>query len=126
MDVLMSFEGSASADALESLSLWLRGDPTFAGRIRTVRSAPKPGELGAEAAALIAAVSSTGFLTALASALKTWVARPRGAKLHIRLREQDRELNVNLVDIEHRDATELAKNIVDHGLEIESPPRGQP
>lgn len=117
MDVLFSFSGSDSAGALESLSRWLRGDPSFGGRVRTIRSAPEPGQLGLPPEALAVALGSGGAVTmlasSLASSLKTWLGRPRGARLRLRIREGEREVDIELSNLERADASELGKMLLE-------------
>jgi len=51
--------------------------------------APKPGELGTIADAVVISVGSGGALTVLASALKAWIQRPRGKHVVLRVSRGD-------------------------------------
>ncbi len=69
----------------ESLLDWLRGDPELRPAVRKRHAAPKRGELGTIADAIVISVGSGGALTVLASAVKAWVQRPRGKHVVLRV-----------------------------------------
>ncbi|MGW3995082.1 effector-associated constant component EACC1 [Amycolatopsis sp. NPDC004772] len=82
MDIAISVNDPALQ---ESLLDWLRGDPDLRPVVKKRFEAPKPGELGTIADALVISVGSGGALTVLASALKAWVQRPRGRHVVLRV-----------------------------------------
>ncbi|WP_410617285.1 effector-associated constant component EACC1 [Amycolatopsis sp. lyj-109] len=83
MDIAVSVNDPALQ---ESLLDWLRGDPELGPAVRKRYAAPKPGELGTIADAVVISVGSGGALTVLASAVKAWVQRPRGKHVVLRVR----------------------------------------
>jgi Effector Associated Constant Component 1 len=117
MDVLLSLEGPTSAADLESLYRWLRGEPELGPLVRLEGSEPEPGALGSVLDVVATAAGSTGVLTVLASALKSWLSVPRGASLRIRLRDGDLELDVELTNLEKDRVEQLAVDLVDRGLD---------
>ncbi|MFG1617918.1 hypothetical protein ACGFI3_34640 [Nonomuraea wenchangensis] len=79
---------------LELLSDWLSYEPELHGRVR--KSAPPPGvnELGGVVDA-IAVVLGSGTASALALALKTWLAQPRKSDITIRVEAGDRSIEID-------------------------------
>ena len=76
MEIRISADGDGRVAYLESLSDWLRAESELRGRVALVNSVPQEGELGT--------------LTVLASALKSWLSRPRGTDVHIVRLESDK------------------------------------
>jgi hypothetical protein len=83
VEIRISADGEGRAGYLESLSDWLRTESDLRGRVTLAYGAPRPGELGGPVDALVVAVGSGGTVTVLASALKAWLIRPRGADVRI-------------------------------------------
>jgi len=86
MDIAVSVNDPALQ---ESLLDWLRGDPDLRPVVKNRYDAPKPGELGTIADAVVISVGSGGALTVLASALKAWIQRPRGKHVVLRVSRGD-------------------------------------
>jgi hypothetical protein len=83
VEIRISADGEGRTGYLESLSDWLRAESDLQGRVTLAYCAPRPGELGGPVDALVVAVGSGGTVTVLASALKSWLIRPRGADVRI-------------------------------------------
>ena len=79
MEVCISLAGGATA-YLESLDAWLQQEPGLGGRVRLIRSAPRPGELGSLAEALVVAVGSGGTVSVLAASLSGWLSQSRRSR----------------------------------------------
>ncbi|MEV6826571.1 hypothetical protein [Amycolatopsis sp. NPDC051102] len=106
MDIAVSVDDPALQ---ESLFDWLRGDPELRPAVKNRHAAPKPGELGTIADAIMISVGSGGALTVLASALKAWVQRPRGKHVVLRVSrgengEQTTEIEADRVGSEDIEA----------------------
>lgn len=89
MSVRLSVEGDDPVDGLEELSDWLGRESELQGLITPVSAGPAPGELGALADALVAAVGSGGALSVLAASLKAFLVLPRRSDLRIVLSGPD-------------------------------------
>ncbi|WP_245594678.1 effector-associated constant component EACC1 [Actinospica robiniae] len=85
----LSVEGDDPAEGLAQLSDWLGRESELRGLVRPGDSAPGPGELGALADALVAAVGGGGAISVLAASLKAFLAQPRRSDVRIVLRTSD-------------------------------------
>jgi hypothetical protein len=47
VEVQLSLPGGGRTEELESLDVWLRGEPEFLGRVKMSAPAPQAGEMGA-------------------------------------------------------------------------------
>ena len=103
MDIAVSVNDPALQ---ESLLDWLRGDPDLRPVVKNRYDAPKPGELGTIADAVVISVGSGGALTVLASALKAWIQRPRGKHVVLRVSrgEQTTEIEADRIGSDDIDA----------------------
>jgi Effector Associated Constant Component 1 len=90
VEIRISADGDGRVAYLESLSDWLRAESELRGRVALVNSVPQEGELGGVLDTLVVAAGSGGTLTVLASALKSWLSRPRGTDVHIVRLESDK------------------------------------
>jgi hypothetical protein len=83
--IVASDPSSRDRDPLEDLSDWLIAERELRGAVTYDSAAPKAGEMGAIAEALIVAVGSGGALTVLARTLGVWLSQQRSnVKLSIR------------------------------------------
>jgi hypothetical protein len=104
VDVRVSVIGTDPLGGLESLDDWLRVEPSLAGRLRSSRPAPRDGELGAVADALVVAVGAGGTLSVLATSLHAWLSQPRRSDIRIRVQGDNGnvvEIIADLVDPRH-------------------------
>jgi hypothetical protein len=85
----LSVEGADPVDGLAELSDWLAQEPELRGLIAPKTTGPEPGELGALADVLVAAVGSGGAVSVLAASLKAFLAQPRRADVRIVLSTPD-------------------------------------
>jgi Effector Associated Constant Component 1 len=76
-DPLLSISAD-DGDVLRSLLDWLRHEDTLRGRVRTVQTPVRPGEMGALDAALVVALGSGGAGAVLAASVSTWLSQPVG------------------------------------------------
>jgi hypothetical protein len=83
LSVWLSVEGKDPASGLEELSDWLQQEPELRGVITSADAEPAPGELGATAEVLVAAVSSGGTLSVLAASLTAFLTLPRRSDVRV-------------------------------------------
>lgn len=81
VEFVISVAGQAD---LEPLYDWLLDDPEITVRRRV--AAPREGELGALADALVISVGSGGLLTVLAASLRGFLQQPRRSKVKVSVR----------------------------------------
>jgi hypothetical protein len=102
---------------LESLYSWLRRERDLAGRVKLAGSAPRAGELGAAAEALIVAVGSGGAVSVLAGSLKAWVSLPRRSDVHIQVRGTGgRAIEITAKRIQEERVDDLLRQVLDSEL----------
>jgi hypothetical protein len=82
-DVRLSVAGVDPVAELESLAVWLSDEPDLRGLIGFAAAVPSPGELGAAADAVVAAVGAGGAVSVLAAALRAYLVQPRGSDVRI-------------------------------------------
>jgi hypothetical protein len=74
MDVTVSVVGLDDAvEELRSLFTWLAKEEELRGRVRLVEAAPEPGTLGGWPEAVVVALMQGSAVTALVSAVVTWI-----------------------------------------------------
>ena len=105
MEVRIACVGEDSANGIESMSDWLRGERELAGRLRLAGPAPGRNELGALADVLVVAVGSGGTLSVLATSLKAWLAQPRKPDFRVKVEGPDGQLVE--IDAKHADVTSV-------------------
>jgi hypothetical protein len=88
----------APPELLVSLANWLNSEDVLRGRVRAVRPAPKPGEMGAAVELLTVALGSGGVGAVLVRTICTWLSR------------RDSEISVSLKDADGREFTFSAKS----------------
>ncbi|MFE9446825.1 hypothetical protein [Streptomyces sp. NPDC006739] len=76
------------ADA-ESLTDWLRGEPSLAGKVRLTGGPPAPGHLGGALDTVTVLLGAGGPLTVLASCLRAWLTQPRRSDVRLEIRRAD-------------------------------------
>jgi hypothetical protein len=97
---------------LEELSDWLRQEPGLRGRVEWQAAAPGPGQLGALAEVLVAAVGGGGAVSVLASSLMVFLSQPRHADVRIVVSGPDgRWVEVDAKRV--GDAEALVRSVVD-------------
>lgn len=87
-DSLLSISAD-DGDALWSLLDWLRQEDILRGRVRTVQTPVRPGEMGALDAALVVALGSGGAGAVLAASVSTWLSQPRRADVTLTVTAED-------------------------------------
>jgi Effector Associated Constant Component 1 len=87
-DPLLSISAD-DGDALQSLLDWLRQEDILRGRVRTVQTPVRPGEMGALDAALVVALGSGGAGAVLAASVSTWLSQPRRADVTLTVTAED-------------------------------------
>ncbi|MGB6165719.1 MAG: hypothetical protein WCF33_04685 [Pseudonocardiaceae bacterium] len=87
-DPLLSISAD-DGDVLRSLLDWLRQEDILRGRVRTVQTPVRPGEMGALDAALVVALGSGGAGAVLAAAVSTWLSQPRRADVTLTVTAED-------------------------------------
>ena len=102
MQARISLMGDTSSIDLESLDDWLQGEPELARQVKLSVPVPREGELGAVAEVLVAAVSSGGALSVLATSLHAWLSQPR--RSDVRIRVEDENGHVVEIDAQRVDA----------------------
>ncbi|WP_439377793.1 effector-associated constant component EACC1 [Amycolatopsis lexingtonensis] len=112
MDIAVSVNDPALE---ESLLDWLRGDPELRPAVKKRYAAPKPGELGTIADAIMISVGSGGALTVLASALKAWVQRPRGKHVVLRVSRGDRVAEIDAERVDSGDIEAILDRVFREG-----------
>jgi hypothetical protein len=75
-------------ELLPSLADWLNGEDVLRGRVRAVRPAPKPGEMGAAIEMLTVALSSGGVGAVLVRSICTWLSQRR-SEVSVSLKDAD-------------------------------------
>lgn len=85
----ISARGSDSLADLEALNAWLGDEPELRGMISAAEARPGPGELGAVADVLVAAVSSGGAVTVLLGSIKTFLTQPHGQHVELEVTSPD-------------------------------------
>ena len=116
MEVRISLAGGAQAGDLESLEEWLTGEPELAGQVRLSASGPREGELGALAEVLIAAVSSGGAVSVLATSLRAWLSQPRRSDVRIRVEgDGGRVVEIAAERVDAQQAEVLLRQALDSG-----------
>ncbi|MEU6787001.1 hypothetical protein ABZ912_48105 [Nonomuraea angiospora] len=80
---------------LESLSDWLSYESELHGRIRKSALPPRVNELGGIVDAIVVALGSGTTASALALALKTWLAQPRKSDVTIRVEAGDKSIEID-------------------------------
>jgi hypothetical protein len=115
MEARISLVGGNPAD-LESLDDWLQGEPELAGRVRASAPVPREEELGALAEVLVAAVSSGGVLSVLATSLYAWLSQPRGSDVRIRVQgDNGRSVEINAERVNAQQAEDILREVLDFG-----------
>ncbi len=104
MNVTISVAGpDAAIEELRSLFSCLAGEAELRGRVELVEAAPEPGTLGSWPESVVVALSQSGAVTVLASAVITWIryrtgevtctmTRPDGTSVQLitkRIRDMD-------------------------------------
>ena len=89
MSIQLSVEGDDPDEGFAQLANWLSHESELRGLIAPEVVVPGPGELGAMADVLVAAVSSGGAISVLASSLKAFLSQPRRSDVRIVLRTAD-------------------------------------
>jgi hypothetical protein len=116
MEVRISLVGGAQAGDLESLDAWLQGEPELAGRVKVSAPVPREGELGALAEVLIAAVSSGGTVSVLATSLRAWLSQPRRSDVRIRVQgDSGRVVEITADRVDAQQAEVLLRQALDSG-----------
>jgi Effector Associated Constant Component 1 len=116
MDVRISLVGEKSAADLESLDDWLSGEPELAGRVKLAAPVPREGELGALVEVLVAAVSSGGTLSVLATSLHAWLSQPRRPHIVIRVEDETgRAVEIDADRVNARQAEAMLRRALDFG-----------
>jgi Effector Associated Constant Component 1 len=116
MEARISLVGGNPAADLESLDDWLEGEPELAGRIRVSAPVPREEELGALAEVLVAAVSSGGLLSVLATSLHAWLSQPRGSDVRIRVQgDNGRAVEIDAERVNAQQAEDLLRQVLDFG-----------
>jgi|SRR5271169_6151653 len=116
MDVRISLVGGNPASDLESLDDWLQGEPELTGRVRVSAPVPREGELGALAEALVAAVSSGGALSVLATSLHAWLSQPRRSDVRIRIQgDNGRTVEIGADRVDAQQAEDMLRQALDFG-----------
>jgi hypothetical protein len=89
MDVTISVAGpDAAVEELRDMFRSLRGEAEFRGRVSLVEAEPEPGTLGGWPESVVVALSQSGTLTVLASAVITWI-RYRTGKMTVTMTRPD-------------------------------------
>jgi Effector Associated Constant Component 1 len=116
MEVRISLVGGNPAADLESLDNWLQGEPELAGRVRVAAPVPREDELGALAEVLVAAVSSGGVLSVLATSLHAWLSQPRRSDVRIRVRGANgRAVEIDVERVNAQQAEDVLRQVLDFG-----------
>lgn len=75
-------------ELLPSLSDWLSREAALRGRVRAVRAAPQPGEMGAGVELLTVALGSGGAGAVLVRSICTWLSQCR-SEVSVSLKDAD-------------------------------------
>lgn len=75
-------------ELLSSLADWLNSEDVLRGRVRAVRPAPKPGEMGAAIELLTVALGSGGVGAVLIRSICTWLSQRR-SEVSVSLKDAD-------------------------------------
>jgi hypothetical protein len=75
-------------ELLPSLADWLNSEDVLRGRVRAVRPAPKPGEMGAAIELLTVALGSGGVGVVLVRSICTWLSQRR-SEVAVSLKDAD-------------------------------------
>ena len=116
-DFVITTIGSGRLADLEVLTRWLADEPELRGMIEPREAVPRPGELGALADVLVAALGGGGAISVLTGSLKTFLTQPRGQHVQITVTKPDGtivELNADRVRTKSaHDLTELLRAVTD-------------
>ena len=113
-----------SADDLRSLRHWLLDVCDLRGPVDLRQLDPQPGELGSVTDALVVAVGSGGAITALTSALVSWL-RHRTTDLTVRLvRPDGSAMEIDGRRVRGVDAAQIGGLINDLAAQLAVPPDG--
>jgi hypothetical protein len=83
VEVRLSVAGVDQVEELHDLASWLGGESELRGRVKRIGPAPAPGELGATADILVAAVSGGGAVSVLVGSLLAYLSQPRHSDVRI-------------------------------------------
>ncbi len=110
MDVTINVGGpDATVEDLRDLFRSLRGEEELRGRVELVEAAPEPGTLGGWPDWVMVALSHSGAVTVLASAVITWI-RYRTGKMSITITRSDgTSVWLDLDRVRGMDPAEVAK-----------------
>ena len=115
----------APREVLFSLAEWLSSEDALRGRVRAIRPAPGPGEMGAAVELLTVALGSGGAGAVLVRSICTWLSRQR-SEVSVTLKDADgREFQFSATSAKQdpsevlREASAVFRSLRDNGPDQE-------
>ena len=113
-EVRLRIEGGNEIDEIADLWDWLRGERTWSGAVRAVRTAPSEGELGGAFDVLAVALGSGGAGVALAKSLTVWL-RTRRPSVAITVTTSTQKVTVEARNVDRTDILPLLERVLSDG-----------